>query len=59
MSCLAVLTWQDNSTTRGRRAEEKCALPAAAAAGEDAGQPTEGSAAHRARSVPPEIQRAT
>lgn len=56
LSCLAVLTWQDNSATRGGRAEEKCPLPAASAAGEDAGQPTEGSASHRARSMPPEIQ---
>lgn len=58
LSCLAVLTWQDNSATRGGRAEEKCPLPAASAAGEDAGQSTESSAAHGACSVPPEIQRA-
>lgn len=58
LSCLAVLTRQDNSASECRREEEKCPLPAAFAAGEDAGQSTESRAAHGARSVPAEIQRA-
>lgn len=58
LSCLAGFTWQDYSASRGGRTEEKRPLPAAFAAGEDAGQPTESGAAHRAGSVPAEIQRA-
>lgn len=56
MSRLAVLTWQDNSAAGNRRAEEKRPLPVAFVAGEDAGQPTESSAAPGAGLLPPEVQ---
>lgn len=53
---MAVLIWQGNSTKESGRAEEKCPLPVALTAGEDAGQSTESSATHGTRLLSPEVQ---
>ena len=55
---MAAVPWQVKSASGRGGAEEERALPAALAAGEGAGQPAEGRAAHGAGVLPPEAQRA-